>query len=69
MRRLADAALPARQMTTHSSRATVMTDLLEQGVPVEDVQYLAGHADLRTTLLCDRRNRKVSRNIVERISI
>ena len=41
-RRLADAGLPARQLTTHSSRATVMTDLLKQGVPVEDVQYWLG---------------------------
>ncbi len=68
-RRLTDAGLPARQLTTHSFRATVITDLLEQGVPVEDVQYLAGHADPRTTLLYDRRHRTVSRNIVERISI
>ncbi len=26
-----------------------VTDLLEQNVPLEDVQYLAGHADPRTT--------------------
>jgi hypothetical protein len=35
----------------------------------EDVQYLAGHADPRTTRLYDRRRRKVTRNFVERISI
>ena len=34
-----------------------------------DVQRLAGHADPRTTRLYDRRRRKVTRNIVERISI
>jgi integrase/recombinase XerD len=48
--------------------ATV-TDVLEQDVPLEDVQYLAGHADPRTTWIYDRRRRKVTRNIVERISI
>ena len=44
-------------------------DLLEQGVPLEDVQHLAGHADPRTTRLYDRRQKKITRNIVERISI
>jgi hypothetical protein len=38
-------------------------------VPLEDVQYLAGHADPRTTRLYDRRKKQVTRNIVERISI
>ena len=42
---------------------------LEQNVPLEDVQYLAGHSDPRTTRIYDRRRRKVTRNIVERISI
>ncbi len=45
------------------------TDLLEQNVPLEDVQYLAGHSNPRTTRIYDRRRRKVTRNIVERISI
>jgi integrase/recombinase XerD len=47
--------------------ATV-TDLLEN-VELESVQDLAGHADPRTTRLYDRRRRKVTRNIVERISL
>jgi integrase/recombinase XerD len=67
-RRLADAFLPSR-LSPHSFRVAVITDLLEQGVPLEDVQHLAGHADPRTTRLYDRRQRKVTRNIVERISI
>ena len=40
-RRLVGAGLPAQHLTTHSFRATVITDLLKQDVPVADVQYLA----------------------------
>ncbi len=67
-RRLKDAGLPAR-LSPHSFRVTTITDLLEQGVPLEDVQRLVGHADPRTTRLYDRRDKKITRNIVERISI
>src|SRR5204863_3316679 len=67
-RRLKDAGLPTR-LSPHSFRVTTITDLLEQGVPLEDVQRLAGHADPRTTRLYDRRQKKITRNIVERISI
>ena len=67
-RRLRDAALPLI-ITPHSFRAMVVTDLLEQGVPIEDVQYLVGHSHPSTTQIYDRRARKVTRNIVERISV
>ena len=67
-RRLKDASLPPT-LSPHSFRVAVITDLLSQGVPLEDVQLLAGHADPRTTRLYDRRHKKVTRNIVERISI
>jgi integrase/recombinase XerD len=67
-RRLKDAALPP-QYSPHSFRVTTVTDLLSQGVPLEDVQYLAGHADPRTTRLYDRRQKRVTRNTVERISV
>jgi site-specific recombinase XerD len=67
-RRLSDVGLPSR-LSPHSFRVTTITDLLEQGVPLEDVQRLAGHADPRTTRLYDRRQKRVTRNIVERISI
>lgn len=68
-RRFTNAGLPAGRLSCHSFRATTITDLLDQGVPLEDVQYLAGHADPRTTRLYDRRKKQVTRNIVERISI
>ena len=61
-RRLKDIGLPLLY-SPHSFRVTTITDLLEQGVPLEDVQRLAGHADPRTTGLYDRRKRKITRNI------
>lgn len=67
-RRLKDVGLP-KNLSPHSFRVTSITDLLSQGVPLEDAQKLAGHADARTTKLYDRSNRKITRNIVERISI
>jgi integrase/recombinase XerD len=67
-RRLKEAKLPER-LSPHRFRVTAITDLLTQGVALEDVQYLAGHSSPRTTELYDRRQKKVSRSIVERISI
>jgi integrase/recombinase XerD len=67
-RRLRDAGLPDN-LSPHSFRVTTITDLLEQGIALEDVQRLAGHADPRTTRLYDRRDKKITRNVVERISI
>ena len=67
-RRLKDAGLPPI-FSPHSFRVLVVTDLLSQDVPLEDVQYLAGHANPRTTQIFDRRRRRVTRNIVERISV
>ena len=43
-RRLKDAGLPGH-FSPHSFRVATVTDLLEQNVPLEDVQYLAGHSD------------------------
>ena len=67
-RRMKDAGLPER-LSPHSFRVTTITDLLNQGVPLEDVQHLAGHSDARTTRLYDRRQKVVTRNVVERISV
>ncbi len=67
-RRLKAAGIPSRY-SAHSFRVTVATDLLSQDVPLEQVQQLLGHADPRTTRLYDRRGNKVTRNVVERISV
>ena len=66
-RRLRDVGLPPI-FSPHSFRVLVVTDLLSQDVPLEDVQYLAGHANSRTTQIYDRRRRRVTHSIVERIS-
>ncbi len=47
-RRLQDAGLP-EIISPHSFRGMVVTDLLSQNVPMEDVQYLAGHTNPQTT--------------------
>ena len=67
-RRLHEAGLP-EIITPHSFRVMVVTDLLGQDIPMEDVQYLAGHSNPQTTQIYDRRRRRVTRNIVERISV
>ena len=67
-RRLKAARLPTT-LSPHSLRVFTVTDLLLQGVALEDVAYLAGHSDVRTTRLYDRRHKRVTRNIVDRISI
>lgn len=67
-RRLRDAGLP-EIITPHSFRVMVVTDLLSQDVPLEEVQYLAGHSHPSTTQVYDRRSRRVTRNLVERISV
>ena len=67
-RRLKAAGLPTI-ITPHSFRTMVVTDLLSQGVSTEHVQYLVGHARPSTTQLYDRRAKRVTRNIVERISV
>jgi integrase/recombinase XerD len=67
-RRMSDIGLPA-PLSPHSFRVATITDLLTQGVPLEEVQHLAGHADPKTTRLYDRRQKKVMRSVVDRISV
>jgi hypothetical protein len=57
---LKDARLPGR-LSSHSFRVTTVTNLLEQGVPLEDVQRLVGHSAPRTTRLYDGRDQKMHR--------
>ena len=68
-RRLRGAGLPEGSFCCHSFRATTATNLLRQKVAREQVQYLLGHSDARTTDLYNRTEKEVTRNIVERISL
>jgi integrase/recombinase XerD len=56
-------------LPTHFSRVATITNLLEQNEALEAVQELAGHADPRNSRLYDRRGCKITRNLVEKISI
>lgn len=40
---------------SHSMRATAGTHAIKNGAEISDVRYMLGHADIRTTLLYDRR--------------
>ena len=69
VRRLQDAGLPEIIVPPQFSRYGDGGDLLGQNVPMEDVQYLAGHSNPQSAEIYDRRRRRVTRNIVERISM
>lgn len=61
------ACFRANVLRTRCDVATA-ADLLN-GIPVEDDQYLLGHADPRAKRLYDRRQKQLTRNTIERLSI
>lgn len=64
-----DAGLPADGVfKIHSVRVSTITDLLENGAELRNVQRLAGHADPRTTQLYFHGDDDVTRHLVETIS-
>jgi site-specific recombinase XerD len=67
-RRCAAAGLPA-SICNHSFRGTGITIHLENGGALDAAQELAGHADISTTRLYDRRKRKAQRAEIERVQI
>ena len=67
-RRTATAGISQR-ITSHSFRGTGITNYLENGGSLLDAQRMAGHSDPRTTRLYDRRNQRITRGEVERITI
>jgi integrase/recombinase XerD len=60
VKRRCKAAGLSDRITPHSFRVKTVTTLLQAGQPLEDVQYLVGHADPRTTRLYDRRKKQVT---------
>jgi site-specific recombinase XerD len=67
-RRAADAGIETA-IGFHAFRATFITDYLTNGGRIEVAQSMAGHSNAKTTRLYDRRDRKITRNVVERISV
>ncbi|MEO1294891.1 MAG: tyrosine-type recombinase/integrase [Cyanobacteria bacterium J06636_16] len=65
-RRAHDAELPTHA-TNHTFRGTGITNYLENGGTRDIAQELAGHEDIRTTALYDRRANKVSLDEIERM--
>ena len=57
------------EIGNHSFRGTGITNYLENGGSLSEAQRMAGHADPRTTRLYDRRDQKITRGEVEKITI
>ena len=62
IRRLTRAADITKHMSPHSLRHTAVTLALDAGVPLRDVQDMAGHADPRTTRRYDRARNSLDRH-------
>jgi site-specific recombinase XerD len=58
-----------RGISVHSLRKTAITNALENGAPIQKVQQLAGHADIRTTQLYYRPSAKDSEDAARHIHI
>ena len=58
-----------RGIGVHSLRKTAITNALENGAPIQKVQQLAGHADIRTTQLYFRPAAKDSEDAARHIQI
>ena len=51
-----------KKISPHSLRHSAITNALDAGVPLRDVQYLARHADPRTTMRYDRARKNLDRH-------
>lgn len=69
VKRYARQAGLSESICCHTFRGTGITIALENGSTLEEAQRLANHADIRTTMLYDRRDKTVKRGVVERIVI
>jgi integrase/recombinase XerD len=67
-RRTADAGIEAA-IGNHSFRAIGITDYMENGGDITIAQRMAGHANIKTTQVYDRRDDEVSFSEIERVGI
>ena len=67
-RRTADAGIDAA-IGNHSFRAIGITDYMENGGDITIAQRMAGHANIKTTQVYDRRTDEISFSEIERVGI
>ncbi|MGE3166432.1 MAG: tyrosine-type recombinase/integrase [Planctomycetota bacterium] len=69
-RRARAAGIPEwRSLCNHTFRASGITDYLRRGGSIEYAQFLAGHSDVRSMRLYDRRKKDESLDEIERIQL
>ncbi len=56
-----------KHVTPHVGRATAITKLLDEGVPLRDVGRFAGHASMDTTLIYDKKKRQVPTAVLKKV--
>ena len=67
-RRIKAAGLSGK-LSPHSFRLTTFTDRSSQGVPREDLRYLLGHADPRTTALYAQSDDERAQDTVDKMTL
>jgi integrase/recombinase XerD len=68
VRKIAAAAKVDTDISPHSLRRSFITTGLASGVPARDMQLAAGHAQINTTMIYDRRSHGHDRDAVHRVS-
>jgi integrase/recombinase XerD len=68
IKKIAAAAAVDTDITPHSLRRSFITTGLASGVPARDMQLAAGHANINTTMIYDRRTYSHDRDAAHRVS-
>ena len=55
-------------VTPHDLRRTYITQLLDQGIDLNTVRQMAGHADISTTVIYDKRDDKAMQQAAKTLS-
>lgn len=68
VRRLAKRAGITKRISPHSLRHAFVTNALDAGVPIRDVQFAARHSDPRQTVKYDRARGNLDRHAVHTLT-